>query len=605
MSHASHAIPAVLIGLVLLPGAAHAEPFQTWRAPFDHALSMYVSYEGMWSASVSGDDIKGDVEGELALYPPGESITDDVVSWCEHQVNQPVVPDGWQFWQPGEDPRMKLRVVIRDRLYRLGEVTVSRLGSGQLVGTLAADDGGGEIDGTLPVSAPEDPLVLVVTARRTSKTLLRAGTCGDGIDDNLVYPVCNEYAWMPNTGEPSAPGSPWPNEPPYGDPRSVEGKLSVPMAEASWPRACAGNVPFENNEAAPSMAFPRYELPDKWIVKGTLGAWSIAEWQAKIDAAVDRFRNGTTVLADYTTPPYSRGTAHWYLRVIGAINCALLVPCRKRTKPYLEAILPAKVKASLPAGNNQSEVANALAAELGNHLRAEMAQQQCGAPTGMGDAWALFCDYGQPPVAFPLTGIKSDVTLELGRYAALPGDPPEPLSGTGTATVIEPYLTPPPPRPVPDSVSLTFGPDGRCTVPLEKGWKWAVVATPDPYYGSPSVRQDVGTPWEGVWRFFCEPQVQQYISIETTRNGKPFPAPVELQWRPAPGADWAPAGEGTSSLRYGPEFRMYWPESTWSAGPRQLGVYRARAQGPGGQWSDWQEFTLVPALEYVAVVDVP
>jgi hypothetical protein len=592
--------------LAALPAATCAGPLHTWPAPFDHALSMYVGYEGMWSASASPDDVEAEVEGELILYPPDEPISHDIVNWCEHQVNDPAVPEGWDLWQPGEDPQMKLHVVIRDRLYRLGEVTVGRLNSEDLVGTLAADDSGGVIDGTLPVGLSEEQLVLVVAARRTGETLLKAGTCGDGMDDHLGYPVCNEYAWMPNSGDAPPPGSPWPNQPPYGLPYCADGKLSMPMTDGSWRRARDDGLPFVNDQAAPYTAPPPHCLLNRSIVRGALGTVSVgADWEARIDAAVDGFRNGTNDLAPFEVPPFSRGTAHWYVRVFGAINCALLVPCRKRTRPYLEAILPAKVKAALPASYNQPEVARALAPELAHQLRAEMAKRQCGTPMGMGDAWALFCDYVQPPVASPLTGIKSDVTLEFSRYAVLPGDPPEPLSGTGTATVIESWVTPSPPRPVPDSVPLTFGPDGRCTVPLEKGWKWAVVATPDPYYGCPSVRQDISTPWEGVWRLHSQPPTPQCISIETTRNGKPSPAPVMLQWRPGPGADWAPAGEGASSPVTAPETATYWPGSAWSAGPRQLGVYRARAQGPTGQWSDWKEVTLVPGVEFVVVVDVP
>lgn len=607
--HTRPALVVALIGLAVMLATPRALAFNLSPAPFDAALSMYVGCAGDWYYTPPGDTATTELEAELCLYAPNEEVTDDDDSWCAHQVNQPSVPTGWQFWYTDDEQPMTLHVIVHDTQNRLGEVTVVRLASGAPVGTLSANQQGSEIDGTLSLTSPDDSLVLVVKASGSGTPLMKAGAANEGMNDVITLPVEGKQAWVPNSGVQTPPGYAFPTTPPYGDPRSVAGITTVSAAQGNSARiACAGVVPFVNDTDEPGEVGPQYyPLLTVEKVKDTMAAWAPSpRWSLEATttlrdawlSAEHAFDGGTTVMTNYASRPYSQGTATWHLCVKGVVRSLLYVPCKSHDKTKVTETIEVKLPASIAAGNNQPDASIGISVALGLQLQTETVKRTCGPPVAVGDVWGLICTDAAAPAASPLTGIHSDVTFQLWGNITAPTGGPGPISGNGTLTLGTSWTTPASPPANPSSFDpLTYGQNGQCTVSLSEGWRYTVRGASACYAMGTTEFQ---VPPGNTVYINCDLQNLLSLKIKTTHNGQPVSTPLELQWKPTPGAAWTPL-----TL---PQRQYVEGEWVTFVGTRPTGDYRVRGRGigvPPPPWSDWQEFTVVPALEYTAVVDVP
>jgi len=599
-----------VVTLVCWSMAAHAPRIEAQQGsplPFDPDISVYVAHEGTWINYATMKDEQAEIEDPVAVFAPEEEVSDEIDVWGTHQINLPAPPPGWTFFKPTEGEPMHLHVAVQDTQNRLCEVIVKEWGTGTVIATLPAGPGGGEVAGSIPVEPTTKAFQLEAKAG-AGTTLFFAGANNPTVDDVVAISVLTH--WEPNRG---VEHNPCPIEvgPDYGHPRQVEGK---PVRLGAWPQTGCGPRDFENDTAQTVQRFALYQdLRQAQIVRDDAVGWQVdahglgpdalTQVTALITAARQPYQNKPQAFQAITILPFSRGTAHWPMTVSGNVHSLLYFPYRgkKKWKAELIPAISTKAELALPAAEGKPTATTAIVAEIKVSLtRDERTQWHVLDPEGVGDIWGLNVNAEGAPSAEPDENITAAVTFELFGDITAPDGQPGPLSGQGTATLVEARTNPAPPTPEFPLVALLFPADGQVAVQLGKGWKWTAAASPDaPPYGEGKLAAPDPFPvpiLDGARRFTSNLGVLLTLTIKTVANGQPEEADVELERKQ--GDAWAPAGSGRTSLVNG--------EQVWEEVCLQPGTYHVRARGTaGGPWSGWEEFAVAIGVLQVRTLTVP
>jgi hypothetical protein len=319
------------VAFLLAWGAAGAASPQTpTLVPFDNSLSVYVAHKGTWHNHRSTEVEALEVEDVVAVFRPSQRINDASGVWPNHQINEPHPPCGWIFIEPVEDEPMELHVIVRDAQKRLGKVVIANRVSGRRIAVLRANAAGSELDGSVPIRPDWAAFNLIVRDKDTGAVLVRIGA--DNPRVLVVVAMVQNLGWEPNRGDdheglscPANVGPPW------GDPRSTEGKevTNVPVRR----QACGGLVPFVNDSPNPTQVSAKYsDLLDSQIVKDTI-AWplglpplALAEIGGKVRAAREPFADGRPFLKPLNLLPFSQGVGHWPMLLVGELNRVICHP---------------------------------------------------------------------------------------------------------------------------------------------------------------------------------------------------------------------------------------------------------------------------------------
>ena len=106
---------------------------QLTPVPFDTDVSVYIAHSGTWFRYDTGLEEEAEIEDPVAAFEGKTLVPDEAYDWAWHQINAPRVPRGWTFFSPVERAPMRLRVRLRDKRSRLGQVGVSEVHSGDHV----------------------------------------------------------------------------------------------------------------------------------------------------------------------------------------------------------------------------------------------------------------------------------------------------------------------------------------------------------------------------------------------------------------------------------------------------------------------------------------
>ena len=289
-----------------MPSARAATPTPL---PWDNTLSMGVSHSGLWFNHTTQEERVAEIEDALAAYQPGETMVDTAADFGAHQINDPVPPAGWTFYEPANpDNPMQLHVIVRDTRNRLGSVVVTNAETGARIGTIKANQQGSEIKGAVKVATAVAQVNLnVMDAGGT--TLVQAAAI-DPTTDTAVAAIAS-LTWIPtmvfSTPVRMRPCSckQHPDDPLRQPHRgtATRRRLAQRCIRLLWPRA------FENDLPTVGPFTPVYPVVNKHLCRDMPGVAAILPLaarhavHAKIDEARAPFRDGTGVLADYQAPP--------------------------------------------------------------------------------------------------------------------------------------------------------------------------------------------------------------------------------------------------------------------------------------------------------------
>jgi hypothetical protein len=600
----------VMLGVLLGGSIAGADVTPT-ALPFDAALSMYVGHSGTWYNYNAGEEESAEIEDVVAAFEATETFSEDVDLWADHQINDPTIPTGWLFFSPVDEEPMTLHVVIRDTQNRLGDVVVRDRVTSQTVGVLSANEAGSEIDGTLEVSPTAEAYSLEVRDQTLSNVLFTAGANKPWIDKAVV--CTHTYGWTPNCGDAhegdSCPGIGHPLSPPYGDPTSLDGKTASGQPIAI--DGCSGPRTYTNDSTIKVTIGSRYsDLQTKhllrnvdWAPGPALTAAAAESILSAITAARQPFQGGTSFLQGLDVKPYSVSTGHWPVQLTGAVTSIIYLPFRGTA--VQEEVWRWKAGLSVNWNLGENELTPAITVSGGYEAGPGTTRRdtQCGVPVPVGDVWGLTCCAGTAATLSAEQCITTPVTF------ALRADIPYGLiGGLGTAEFDQAWTTPAPPSPG-GGTPLVFPGSGElkglCTVGLAKGWKWKATGEPGTGLGGEDDVYTEGSdgpfmiPGTSQSTLHCE--LEKLITLNVKAVADQGGAAESCIWlERKPGTTWVYAGDGDTVATGN--------DQIWThMGPVGPGTYRVRGhlKNPEGEWGEWVEFEVVPAVELTKTVTVP
>lgn len=487
---------------------------------------------------------------------------------------------------------MNLHVVVQDTQNRLGQVVVTDRDTGGNLGTLQANAQGSQVNGTVAVDPETEMFALDVKQKQSGNRLFQAGANLRAFRDVLVFSV--GFGWEPNVGDEHAPCPAYRTTTVWGDPESLAGKTSV---LDSVSRNACGGMPFENDQANAVNYQAKYNPLNLRILRniGPPPAGLPTDGGPRVTAAIDAARlpyaGGQVFLQQFTALPFSKGVAHYPMKVTGEITSLLYFPYSGITSWRYESErqIGAQVRevASEAAGSDHPVLELVGKWEWGT-VTTEV-RKQVGSPEPIGDLWGLRASSTVTPCAHPCQPLTAPVTFELYGDQVPPSGLPGLIGGNGTATKTDiAWTTPPPPNPPQSELALTFpGQDpgkGTCTIQLAKGWRWKGVGSSMHYNQGEVGPFDV--PAAGTKRITATLNLLLCLNLTTGTT----PCQVELERQV--GQAWQAVGSGNTSLQNGVQ--------TWTKIENQPGLYRARAKRQTGppppQWGNWTEFQVAIGL---------
>jgi len=576
--------------------------------PFDPSLSMYVGHNGTWFNCEAGEEQVAEIEDVVAFFQPWEEVSDDPDVWAEHQVKVPDIPTGWMFFTAVAEQPMALHVIVHDTQNRLGQVVITNRSTGEVVGTLTANEQGYEVAGSIAVDPTWEQFGLQVKARETSATLLKAGADNPGIDKAVAVSLI--YGWQPNRGG-DHNGGPCPVYglgPPWGNPASWDdSKQSTghPAAQGM----CAGPVEYVNDSPDELSRRPRYELSDRQIARNTAGQaapGNLADQarqavQDEISDALQAYHSSSGLPALHVVP-FSQGIGHWPVVGEGEIRSILYFPFRGDTTqhlqltPTIKAMAQNQWGAGVPSSGPSYSVVAALEAAWPEE---EAKSLKILKPVAVGDIWGLRLITIDAPRSEPRLGIPDPVTFEL--WADLL--PPAPgaagrMGGSGTATKDAAWTTPEPPPAMPALRLLVFPGEGEskglCTVELAKGWKWGATASPGMMMGYSGGTVDPFNvpPEPGMVRIAWHLVKLLCLKVKT-EYADHTKAPSRVELHQLQGGQWTLIGGGDTVPQPPPNGDQIWTRGI----PLDPGAYKIRAQSKEGmQPGPWTEVMIEAAI---------
>ena len=587
---------------------------QLHTVPFDTALSVYVGHDGTWHRWDTDQDEAAEIEDPVAAFQANEPLADDADSWLEHQINAPPVPAGWGFFSPALGAGMQLHVVVHDTQNRLGQVVITERDTGAPLGTLAANEAGSAVDGSISIDPALEQFAINVRAKDSGLTICQAGANDPAYDDVLV--ITRAYSWAPNRGPDHAcmvVGF----GPPYGDPKIVGGKV----AQAVGPMYCGcdGGVGFMNNNPWRGSVAPAFGLDTETLLDpcnewdaGGLNPTSGAKVEAALQAARNAYDPGTLVHMNYRPPPYSQGVAHFPVQLRGGWDGVLYFPYRQTTETEGSWLvkLGTTFNEEFGEGIGTTDPPGAVAIAISRswETKAGDLAKVVDKPIAVGNVKGLLASKADDSAAQPIAPITQPVTVELWADM-LPPDGAEGYigGGTGHATRGDAKTDPPPPPIGPGNMDLAFPGDGaqkgRCTVQLAKGWTWKIQGPGFMNYTGGGVDIPLDVPPANTLRINYTLNVLLALNVATVgpvpgqQGNVGVPALVELE-RVADGVWQAVAAGQTQTAPY-----------IWTNGPREPGEYRVRAKRTGtampAPWGDWTGFTVTVGMSKDVQVMAP
>lgn len=456
--------------------------------PSDPSLSVYVGFRGLWSNNVTMDVDAAELEASVAVFGPGEKVNDTPDAWGRHLMTEARIPPGWLSFMTEEDTEVRMRMIVRDTRARLGAATLTDRDTGAAVGTLTANAGGSEIAGFIDVSSAGRYLTLTLTDRSAGDVICRFAI--DRPESNDVVVVTHTYGFDANLGDEHEC---WLTEGcsgPWGDPDSVEGKVSIERPDAHL--GCAGGTSFENDYRDRREVRATYDLMDRAILKDiTLRPLSLtnncyASIKAELEAIRAQYADGRRFLEPYVMPPFSRGEAHWGAYLEGAVTSVICFPYMGRPEQkdtisnWIEWTLPWKEGIGSPT----PAAAVVAKTKLWDYQRRA---SRVGEPIAIGDIWTRTATaWGREPTAMPLEAITAPATFMLLADKAEPDDTEALVGGDAYLSQGRAWTDHSPPCMPRAPSQLAFAAEGEekgtRTLELAKGYRYEVTSARSPVY---------------------------------------------------------------------------------------------------------------------------
>lgn len=576
------------------------------KVPFDPALSVYVGFSGHWINYATGQSEFREIEAPVALFGPGEQVSDDSDIWGARQTNSPQTPAGWNLYGPDDSEPMQMHVIIRDTQNRLGNVLITNRDTGAEIGTIDANAAGSQIEGFVTVASATEAFLLDIRDRAASRggaagnTMAQAAADMPGFDDMIVCAL--GYAWNPNRGHEGECRVAQNRDQIWGDPKDVQGKVA--FEGLGFGTACCGETQFTNDDDAPGQAAPKYPLLDKAILRDINAAGGDYPPDARVaiiaavQAARASYQNGASFLDQCQTLPFSTGTAHWKVDVQGEVVSLVGAPIKKRHKINWSPKITTQIQSNAALGNNQADPSIAVAA--GVEWSGDLVKVGVGKPIGLGSLYGLRASGKGTP--FPdAQGITTPVTITLRADKRWTDDSAGPTGGTGIVTNEGAWTDPSPPQDAVTTDQLIFPADGDskgvCTVQLAKGFKYKVTGRGGvpPFYS------------DGTFGPFNVPATNN-VTVNTEFLVQ-FGVEVHLQ-------GGTPAGPRAGEIElkhYGGEMviaNSVGQTGSYTTSQLDPGPYQVRGRANGGDWCEWYSFqaeksTLVKQVTLTVVVPPP
>ncbi len=562
---------------------------------FDSSLSIYVGFRGHWINYASGESEFAEIEAPVAVFQPGEQVTDDFETWFSHQINAPRPPSGWCFFSVDAGETMQMHVIVRDTQNRLGDVVVTNRDSGAQIGTLDANSAGSQIDGYLDISSAGDVFTLSVRDKAAGNVICLAATNSPRVEDARLFVF--HYPWNPNRGEKhDCPivdliG-------PYGYPKDVTGKKALHEGPGIGGNACVGPRYFTNDTSNSLAISPPagQELENKVILReiglpaGVSGA-VIDLIQAKIDKLREPYTGGANCLPELTVPPYSKGVGHWPLTLSGDVAALVCIPVGGVVK--WDDKWDIKLEAGFTEADGEDTDQSAVKLAVGyQYGQVDGEKWPIGAPIPVGNQYALVVDSVGTPQASPLEGITTPVTFTLmadkARYVETGGL----IGGSATLERLDAFTTPAPPvfpggGEYPRTLQFPMDEEdplfGTCVTELQKGFKYKVTYVGDGrYVGGDPVEFEV--PPTSAKQINVGLHILQCLAVVAVRGGEAVEAYVEVR---NPSGSLAFYGDTSADADGRQVFTCLElsPSGQWSC--------RAKPKGAGDdKYGDWYSFAV-------------
>jgi len=505
--------------------------------PSDPSLSVYVGFRGLWSNNVTMDVDAAELEASVAVFGPGEKVNDTPDAWGRHLMTEARIPPGWLSFMTEEDTEVKMRVIVRDTRARLGSVTLTNRDTGAAVGTLTANADGSEIADLIDVSSAGRYLTVTLTDRSAGDVICRFAT--DRPESNDVVVVTHTYGFDANLGDEHECWLTEGRSGPWGDPDSVEGKVSIERPDAHL--GCAGGTSFENDYRDRREVRATYNLMDRAILKDiTLRPLPLtnncyASIRAELEAIRAQYADGRHFLEPYVMPPFSRGEAHWGAYLEGAVTSVICFPYMGR--PEQKDTISDWIEWSLPwkegIGSPTPAASVAEKTDLWDYQRRA---SRVGEPIAIGDIWTRTARaWGREPRAEPLEAITAPVTLMLQADKAAPDDTEALVGGKAHLSQGRAWTDHSPPVSVGPPSQLAFPTEGEdkgtCTLDLAKGYRYEVTSVHSPRFDSiyalPAGRMEFTVRGKQDVRIELRLLVARELVVRSEQaGGKPVPAEV-------------------------------------------------------------------------------
>lgn len=461
----------VLFAAALLPTPAAAQ--NPVPLPTDNNLAAYVSVSGNFQSTTLGQTRHLTMSAWVAAFAPGETF--DFSALDSRAFLSLGLPEdqGWGLFD-ALDQQLTLTVHVTDTLSRLGSVRVYEVGSGRLVTTLAASQGGRLVQSSFQNDAAVRNYRMEI--RDASGAVLSTLAVDAGKWDT-VYPFTITGGFEPYYPAPiSAPPhyTIGPNDVSgtQGDPKEAPGVVSAIYPGFS---KSAAALDYKNDNSVtfsldPPASFAQYVK--RAAIANTV---NIARFKVGDPAALASLQNAinqasvqdlTRALGNVDILPYDDATALWRIEFRGQATAVLAVPFEKKRKASGFNALVSAIATTLRPGRNFLSILAVAAADL--WLADVNNQQTSGFKQGDVMAWGdIYSLVASEATKAP---IRNDPILQTVTFVLQPDIPPP--SGSGTITVVAATTTPSPPPPAIDT-KLNFSPfNASIARQLPKGYKY-------------------------------------------------------------------------------------------------------------------------------------
>ena len=469
----------VLLGAAFAPRPAAAQ--NPVPLPTDTNLAATISSTANYLSRSTGVTGSQTMTAWAAAFSPSETFDfSALVGRAFLQLGLPDHPD-WGAILICQDDNLSIQVNVTDALSRLGSVAVYDYGSGQLVTTLAASQGGSQCQGSFANDSDVRDYRMVI--KSTGGATLAALAVDLGKWDTVAW-FTKSGGFEPKCPAPTACSRYTPSTPTdyyriVGQPISAVGVITYPNTGGNGSAGCAtldiandsANVvtksappPFETyikkDVAADTVNFSSFKVGDPT----TLTTLSSLVTSLTV-------KDNTVALGQVTFPPYSTGYGYWRLTFTGNATAVNAVPFEQVRLGGLLGVLTSAINGLLqPANDFLSQLVKA----AGNNYLTDQAHRQQtkfkqGAVMALGDVYVVAA---QQAVAEPrsLAGILQDVTFTLGPNIA----PPAGMNAIGSGSITDwTATTTPPPPAMALNATLSFSPYGAVvTKALPKGYQY-------------------------------------------------------------------------------------------------------------------------------------